>query len=210
MSFRKPPFEPKAGFGPPRTLRERYRARHASQREVSRRGLRWLVLAVLVAAASAWAAVRLFAPRPAPDGQVYSRPPEPYLEDRIVRVIDGDTAVGERFGRIRYIGINTPERDASDPAVRAMARQATEVNRRLVEGKRVQLVLDVQERDRYGRLLAYVWADGIFVNAYLLAEGYAQVMTVPPNVRYQEAFVALERRAREGRKGFWSDTRPWR
>ena len=210
MSFRKPPSGPAPGFARPGSPRERYRSRRAGDRGPTRRPLRWLALAVVVAAGAAWLGVRLRVPGQAPDGLVYSAPPGPYLEDRIARVIDGDTVVGERLGRIRYIGINTPETDARDPAVRAMARQATQVNRRLVEGKRVQLVLDVQERDRYGRLLAYVWADGVFVNAYLVAEGYAQVMTVPPNVRYQDPFLALQRRAREERRGFWSEPRPWR
>ena len=168
-----------------------------------------LVLALAVAVAVAWVAARQPGPRPTLDELVFSEPEGRAAEDRILRVIDGDTAVGEHFGRIRYIGINTPETGARDPAVRAMAREATEVNRRLVEGKRVRLVLDVQERDRYGRLLAYVWADGIFVNAYLLAEGYAQVMTVPPNVRYSQRFVELQRQARERRRGFWGRQPSW-
>lgn len=161
-------------------------------------------MALAVAAvAGVWGVTRLVPPAPLRDPVVYSSPPRPYLEDRIVRVIDGDTAVGEKLGRIRYIGINTPETDDRDPAVRAMARRATEVHRRLVEGRVVQLVLDVQERDRFGRLLAYVWSEGIFVNAYLVAEGYAQVMTIPPNVRYQQEFLRLQRRARENRRGLW-------
>lgn len=136
-------------------------------------------------------------------------PPADALSDRIERVIDGDTVVGARLGRIRYIGINTPELDAPDPAVREMARQAARVNRDLVEGRTVRLALDVQERDRYGRLLAYVWADGTFVNAHLVSEGYAQTMTVPPNVRYASLFLRLEREARAARRGFWGRYPDW-
>ena len=136
-------------------------------------------------------------------------PAETTLVDRVERVIDGDTIVGARLGRIRYIGINTPELDAPDPAVRRMAQEAARVNRRLVEGRTVQLALDVQERDRYGRLLAYVWVEGLFVNAHLVEQGYAQAMTVPPNVRYAELFVRLEREARANRRGFWGRQPDW-
>lgn len=73
-------------------------------------------------------------------------------------------------------------------------------------GKRVELELDVEERDRYGRLLAYVRraSDGAFLNAQLVERGYAQVLTVPPNVRYADRFLALQRRARERGAGLWS------
>ena len=80
---------------------------------------------------------------------------------------------------------------------------AATVNRGLVEGRRVRLELDVRTRDRWGRLLAYVWAGDTMVNAELVRLGYAQVMTVPPNVRYQELFVKLQREAREAGRGLW-------
>jgi micrococcal nuclease len=73
-----------------------------------------------------------------------------------------------------------------------------------VEGKRVRLELDVQSRDRYGRLLAYVWVQDTMVNAELLRLGVAQVMTVPPNVRHRDRFRALERAARDSRRGLWA------
>jgi len=78
------------------------------------------------------------------------------------------------------------------------------VNRRLVDGKRVRLELDVQSRDRYGRLLAYVWLGDTMINAELVRLGYAQVMTVPPNVRHQALFVQLQRDARAARRGLWA------
>ena len=78
------------------------------------------------------------------------------------------------------------------------------MNRRLVEGKPARLELDVQRRDQYGRLLAYVWVDDVMVNAELVRQGYAQVMTVPPNVRYQELFLKLQREARAARRGLFA------
>jgi micrococcal nuclease len=77
------------------------------------------------------------------------------------------------------------------------------VNRELVAGKHVRLEMDARARDRYGRLLAYVWVDGVMVNAELVRRGYAQVMTVPPNVRYQRLFLALQREARQSGRGLW-------
>jgi len=128
------------------------------------------------------------------------------LDGPVVRVVDGDTIhvrIGARVEKVRYIGVNTPEvhhpRKGEEPG----GREAAEVNRRLVEGKTVRLELDVQERDRYGRLLAYVWVGDVMVNAELVRLGYAQVMTIPPNVRYQEIFVKLQREAREAGRGLW-------
>ena len=75
-----------------------------------------------------------------------------------------------------------------------------------MDGRAVRLEFDVERRDRYGRLLAYVHrrADGLFVNAELVAQGYARTLTLPPNVRYAERLAALQRRARVERRGLWS------
>ncbi len=130
----------------------------------------------------------------------------PGLHGVAVRIVDGDTIhvrLADRVEKVRYIGVNTPEihhpRRGEEPG----GRQAAAVNRELVDGKRVRLELDVRSRDRYGRLLAYVWIDRVMVNAELVRRGYAQVMTVPPNVRYQGLFRDLERQARQGRRGLW-------
>src|SRR5512132_2873827 len=121
------------------------------------------------------------------------------LEGPVVRVVDGDTIhvrIGERVEKVRYIGVNTPEvhhpRKGEEPG----GREAARVNDALVAHRRVRLELDVQSRDRYGRLLAYVWVGDVMVNAELVRQGYAQVMTVPPNVRYGDLFLRLQREAR--------------
>jgi micrococcal nuclease len=128
------------------------------------------------------------------------------LEGVVERVVDGDTIhvrLGARVEKVRYIGINTPEVHHPTKGEEPGGREATEVNRRLVEGKRVRLELDVRERDRYGRLLAYVWVGDVMVNAELVRLGYAQVMTIPPNVRYQETLLKLQREARDAGRGLW-------
>jgi micrococcal nuclease len=125
----------------------------------------------------------------------------------VVDVIDGDTikvAVAGRIERVRYIGMNTPEIRHPPPGAQPGGREAAEVNRRLVLGRTVRLEFDVQERDRHGRWLAYVYVGDVMVNAELLRLGYAQVMTIPPNVVHQQRFLDLEREARAGRRGLWA------
>ena len=125
----------------------------------------------------------------------------------VVRVVDGDTIhvrFTARIAKVRYIGMDTPETHHPTRGEEAGGREATAVNRRLVEGKTVQLELDVRERDRYGRLLAYVYVDHLMVNAELVRLGYAQVMTIPPNVKYASLFVKLHREAREAGRGLWA------
>jgi micrococcal nuclease len=125
----------------------------------------------------------------------------------VVRVVDGDTIhvrVDGHLEKVRYIGVNTPEVHHPSKGEEPGGREAHAVNRRLVEGKRVRLELDVQSRDRYGRLLAYVWIGDTMINAELVRLGYAQVMTVPPNVRHQALFLKLQRDARQSNRGLWT------
>jgi len=124
---------------------------------------------------------------------------------KVARVIDGDTIELENGERVRYIGIDTPETKHPSKPVEYYGREADSANRSLVEGKEVSLEFDVQERDQYGRLLAYVYVGDIFVNAWLVENGYAQVMTTPPNVRYAERFLELQQKAREEEKGLWGE-----
>ena len=129
------------------------------------------------------------------------------FEGRVVRIVDGDTIhvrVGTRVEKVRYIGVNTPEvhhpRKGEEPG----GREAAAVNRALVAAREVRLETDVQTRDRYGRLLAYVWVGETMINAELVRRGYAQVMTIPPNVRHQRLFLGLQREARDAGRGLWA------
>ncbi len=122
---------------------------------------------------------------------------------QVERAIDGDTIVLTNGERVRYIGIDTPETKHPKKPVEYFGKEASEANQKLVEGKTVRLEFDVQKRDRYDRLLAYIYVDDIFVNAWLVENGYAQVATFPPNVKYQELFVKLQREARENKRGLW-------
>jgi micrococcal nuclease len=133
-------------------------------------------------------------------------------EALVLRVVDGDTilvSLGGRRERVRYIGIDTPESVKPGSPVECFAKRAAARNRALVDGRRVTLRFDAEERDRYGRLLAYVHRDTPprFVNAALVSEGYAQTLTIPPNVARAELFRRLQREAREAGRGLWSACR---
>lgn len=158
----------------------------------------------------------------------------------VTRCIDGDTLQLSNGEKVRLIGVDTPEsknnaktrRDAKRTGqdiktITEQGKKAAEFIRKLVEGKQVRLEYDVQPRDKYGRLLAYVYVvsdipnavlpnkrDGHydvhgekyyeeFLNATLVWSGYAQVMTVPPNVKYQDLFLQLQGEARDRGAGFW-------
>jgi micrococcal nuclease len=117
---------------------------------------------------------------------------------RVKEVVDGDTIALEDGTRVRYIGLNTPERG------RPFYEEATEANRKLVKDQEVRLEFDTVQVDQYGRTLAYVFEGETFVNLELLRQGYANVFTVPPNVKYEERFREAEREAREAGRGLWA------
>ncbi len=140
-----------------------------------------------------------------------------YSNILVTRAVDGDTLKLENGERVRLIGIDTPEmhesskldrdaqRSGQDVAViKQLGRQSYEFTKKLVEGKRVRLEFDVERFDKYKRILAYVYlSDGTFVNAEIVKQGYASLMTYPPNVKYADLFQKLYREARENRRGLW-------
>jgi micrococcal nuclease len=121
---------------------------------------------------------------------------------RVVRHTDGDTLWLSGIGKVRLIGVDTPEVYGG---VECFGRRASGFVERVVPlGARVRYRLGVEERDRYGRALAYVWLDdGRFLNRLLVARGYAQPLTVPPNVDYAQLFSRAAGRARAAGRGLW-------
>ena len=127
----------------------------------------------------------------------------------VVRVVDGDTIVVKYNGvdeKVRLIGIDTPESVHSDESKNTEEGVlVSDYTKKMLTDKKVGLEFDVSKRDKYGRLLAYVYLDGEMYNKILLKEGYARVATYPPNVKYVDEFVKLQKEARENNKGLWQE-----
>lgn len=141
-----------------------------------------------------------------------------YTDILVKRVIDGDTLELESGERVRLIGIDTPEVHESNKLHRDSQRSGEDIStiqklgmrswdftKKLVEGKRVSLEFDVEKYDKYNRLLAYVYLkkEGTFVNAQIIKEGYASIMTFAPNVKYADLFLKLYQEARNNKRGLW-------
>lgn len=123
---------------------------------------------------------------------------------RCTRVVDGDTIEVAQLGAVRLIGIDSPEMNYDLSVPQPFAREAKRCCERLVDGKDVSLLFDVQKRDKYGRVLAYVFVGDIFVNAELVKAGLATAYHIPPNGRYRTRLKRFERQARGQGRGIWS------
>jgi micrococcal nuclease len=151
-----------------------------------------------------------------------TRPQEPpgFETATVTRVIDGDTVevvieaitpgpgagettIGETYN-VRLTGIDTPESVKPGTPVECFAREASAAATAFLEGVEVTLVKDVEDTDRYDRLLRYIYVADEMANARLVANGYAFAYTYPPNVRHSELFVQLQREARESDRGLWA------
>lgn len=140
----------------------------------------------------------------------------------VTKIADGDTIYcsngSGKEEKIRLIGIDAPESSANPKTYKDAERTGESietieelgkksksfVKSKLPQGTTVTIELDVQEKDKYGRMLAYVYLpDGTMLNELIVSAGYAQVMTVPPNIKYQERFIEAEREARDNRRGLW-------
>lgn len=118
---------------------------------------------------------------------------------QVVQIIDGDT-IDVQFAngtkdRVRYVGMNTPERDE------VCYNEATQANAIFVQNKTVRLVKDVSDRDVYGRLLRYVYVGDLFVNRALVEQGYAEAVLYEPDRAHYNEFVALEQQAASANRG---------
>ena len=127
---------------------------------------------------------------------------------RVARVVDGDTVELENGEKVRYTGINTPETVKPDGPIECFGQEASAKNKELVDGKTVRLERDISDRDKYGRLLRYVYLeDGTFVNDLLVREGYAYASAFPPDVKFADQFRAAQSEARDHKRGLWAEER---
>ena len=134
----------------------------------------------------------------------HSKDPETF---RVLDVIDGDTIIIDhpKVERVRYLGINTPEKLNSDSPGDPFSLESTEFNEDLVLGKNVILETDEEKYDPYGRLLAYVFVDGKLVNEELVRSGLARAFFIGPNRKYQNRIYKAQKEAQKEGKGIWGD-----
>lgn len=126
----------------------------------------------------------------------------------VTKVIDGDTIELENGSIVRLLGIDTPETKDPRKPVQCFGKEAANESRKLINGRHVILEKDISETDKYGRLLRYIFLpieDGslLFVNDYLIREGFAKVLTYPPDVKYTEQFLEAQREAKDKKRGLW-------
>ncbi len=117
----------------------------------------------------------------------------------VERVIDGDTVVIKGGEKIRFIGMDTPERG------KFYYKEATNYLKALIGDKKIRLEKDTSDRDRYGRLLRHVYVGNVWINAKMIEDGYARLLTVPPDIKHVDKFKELEKIARKNKIGLWSD-----
>lgn len=147
---------------------------------------------------------------PQPTGVLGQQSPSATNSALVTKVVDGDTvriALNNKTETIRLIGINTPETVDPRREVECYGKEASNRTKELLTGKQVILESDISQdtRDRYGRLLVYVWADGININKQLIADGFAYEYTYETPYKYQPEFKEAQRLAQNAKKGLWAD-----
>lgn len=131
-----------------------------------------------------------------------------YSNIKVIEAVDGDTVRLANGRLLRYIGIDTPEvrikRGGSfHYQPQPFALEAKQLNKELVEGKNIRIEFDVEQTDKYGRLLGYCFIDDTFVNAELVKNGYAVLYTIPPNVKYTDLLYRMQKQAQSLKRGLW-------
>ncbi|HLD27112.1 MAG TPA: thermonuclease family protein [Patescibacteria group bacterium] len=122
---------------------------------------------------------------------------------KVIQVIDGDTIKIKGGEMVRYIGIDAPETVDPRKSVECIGKEGFRRNKELVEGKMVRLEKDVVDRDKYHRLLRYVWIDDMLVNAELVKQGFAYAYSFPPDIKYHYLFTKAQQEAMQGKRGLW-------
>ena len=133
----------------------------------------------------------------------YNGPKKPVratADCQITRIVDGDTVECSGLGKVRLIGIDSPEQD--QPPFGAEATKG--LKQLLPKNGKVKLEMDVEQRDKYGRMLGYLWSDGQQVNWWMVRRGWAITLTYPPNVQYEQWYVSALDAAQREKAGLWA------
>lgn len=150
---------------------------------------------------------------PEPEKQPATASAQVQKEFLVTKVIDGDTIEiksGTQISKVRLIGIDTPETVDPRRPVGCFGKKASAETKRLIEGKNVILTKDISETDKYNRLLRYVYlpmgnGENLFINDYMIRQGFAKILTYPPDVKYDSRFLQAEKEARDNLRGLWGE-----
>jgi micrococcal nuclease len=174
-----------------------------------------VAIAVLAALFGAYRLGHRTTARPSPTSyDSSSAAPIPDGEARLVRVVDGDTVIlhiGQYDERVRLIGIDTPETVKPDTPVQCWGPQASaHLKHLLPPGTLVRIARDEVPRDKYGRLLLYIWraSDGLFVDLEIAQDGWGRALTIPPNVAHESQIASAVAHAQSHQEGLWGHCPP--
>lgn len=132
-----------------------------------------------------------------------------FSEYEVLKVVDGDTVIlnDDSNTHLRFIGINSPEILTSESPGEPFSSSAKKLNEKLLQGKKIKLEFDKEKYDHYGRMLAYVFAEQVFVNEQLVRNGLAVSLRIKPNTKYIDRIIKAEEEAKKQRRGIWSDNK---
>ena len=122
---------------------------------------------------------------------------------KVIYVLDGDTIEIEGGKKIRLIGVDTPELNIRENTPDCFATESAKITKQLLENQTVELEKDKEDTDKYGRFLRYVYADNVFINEFLLEQGYGRRISIAPNTKYWKELEAAEIEAKEQKRGLW-------
>jgi len=133
------------------------------------------------------------------------KPPEEKIREKsqVVFVYDGDTIQLADKRKVRLIGLDAPEINYNSKQSDCFADEAKNTIIQLLNGQIVEMEKDKEDTDKYGRFLRYIYLDNVFINDFLLRQGYAHVMTIPPDTKYSQEFQEAEKEAKDGKRGLW-------
>jgi micrococcal nuclease len=121
----------------------------------------------------------------------------------VAKVFDGDTVLLTDGRHVRYLGIDTPEMGKEGGKNQCFALEAKHINEQMVQNQEIEMEKDQEDKDKYGRLLRYIWVDNVFVNEFMLRQGFARFDVFPQNARYREEFRQAAEEAKRDKRGLW-------
>lgn len=127
------------------------------------------------------------------------------METTVSFVYDGDTIQISDDTRVRLIGIDAPELAHDNSNQQCFATESANLLKELILGQKISIEQDKQKQDVYGRMLGYIWADTVFINDFMIRQGYARAMPIKPDIKYAVLFYDAQKDAQENKRGLWKE-----